>query len=45
MADRYSVNQNVQIGLEVTPGTSVTATKLLESVNLESGITEVGREN
>lgn len=38
MADRYSVNQNVQIGLEVTPGTGVVATKLLESVNLESGI-------
>lgn len=38
MADRFSVNQNVQIGLEVTPGTAVTATKLLESVNLESGI-------
>lgn len=36
--DRATVNQLTQIGMEVTPGTSVAATKLLESTTIEPGI-------
>jgi hypothetical protein len=39
MAERSSLNQNVQIGVEATPGTPVAATKRLQSVGIEPSIT------
>lgn len=38
MAERSSLNQNVQIGVEATPGTPVAATKRLQSVGIEPSI-------
>lgn len=35
MAERSSLNQNVQIGVEATPGTAVAATKRLQSIGIE----------
>lgn len=39
MAERSSLNQNVQIGVETTPGTPVAATKRLQSIGIEPSIT------
>ena len=39
MAERSSLNQNVQIGVETTPGTAVAATKRLQSIGIEPSIT------
>jgi hypothetical protein len=38
MAERTTVTQIVQIGVETTPGTSVAATKFLPSLMIETGI-------
>lgn len=38
MAERSSLNQNVQIGVEATPGTAVAATKRLQSIGIEPNI-------
>lgn len=38
MAERSSLNQNVQIGVETTPGTPVAATKRLQSLGIEPSI-------
>jgi hypothetical protein len=35
MAERSSLNQNIQIGVEATPGTAVAATKRLQSLGIE----------
>jgi hypothetical protein len=35
MAERSSLTQNIQIGVEATPGTAVAATKRLQSVGIE----------
>lgn len=39
MAERSSLNQNIQIGVETTPGTAVAATKRLQSIGIEPSIT------
>lgn len=38
MAERSSLNQNIQIGVEATPGTAVAATKRLQSISIEPSI-------
>lgn len=38
MAERSTLNQNVQIGVETTPGTAVAATKRLQSIGIEPSI-------
>ena len=38
MAERSSLNQNIQIGVETTPGTAVAATKRLQSVGIEPSV-------
>lgn len=38
MAERSSLNQNIQIGVEATPGTPVAATKRLQSIGIEPSI-------
>jgi hypothetical protein len=38
MAERSSLNQNVQIGVEAVPGTAVAATKRLQSIGIEPSI-------
>jgi hypothetical protein len=38
MAERSSLNQNIQIGVEATPGTAVAATKRLQSIGIEPSI-------
>lgn len=35
MAERSSLNQNIQIGVETVPGTAVAATKRLQSIGIE----------
>lgn len=42
MAERSSLNQTVQIGVEATPGTSVAASKKLRSIGIEPTITGEG---
>lgn len=38
MAERSSLNQNVQIGVEGTPGTPVAATRRLQSIGIEPSV-------
>lgn len=38
MAERSSLNQNIQIGVEATPGTAVVATKRLQSIGIEPSV-------
>lgn len=38
MAERSSLNQNIQLGVEATPGTAVAATKRLQSIGIEPSI-------
>jgi hypothetical protein len=38
MAERSSLNQNIQIGVESTPGTPVAATKRLQSIGIEPSV-------
>jgi len=38
MAERASLNQIIQIGMETTPGTAVAATKRLQSIGIEPSI-------
>lgn len=38
MAERSSLTQNIQIGVETTPGTPVAATKRLQSIGIEPSI-------
>jgi len=38
MAERGTVNQSTQIGVEVTPGTAVATTKILRAIELSGGI-------
>ena len=38
MAERSSINQSVQIGVEATPGTAVAASKRLQSMGIEIGM-------
>lgn len=38
MAERASLNQITQIGVEVTPGTAVAATRRLQSISIEPGL-------
>jgi hypothetical protein len=38
MAERSSLNQNIQIGVEATPGTAVAATRRLQSIGIEPSI-------
>lgn len=38
MAERSSLNQNIQIGVEATPGTAVAAAKRLQSIGIEPSV-------
>lgn len=38
MAERSSLNQNIQIGVETVPGSSVAATKRLQSITIEPSV-------
>lgn len=38
MPERSSLNQNIQIGVETTPGTGVAATKRLSSISIEPSV-------